>query len=63
MGQNSPFILLDDARDTHRDGGAAPAHLFENPREVFIARRKTKRFVHIQAANTTKLVEINTGNN
>ena len=35
MGQTSPFILLDDARAD----GAAPAHLYENPREVFAARR------------------------
>jgi para-aminobenzoate synthetase/4-amino-4-deoxychorismate lyase len=29
-----PFILLDDARGE----GAAPAHLFEHPRQVFVAR-------------------------
>ncbi|MGQ7830554.1 aminodeoxychorismate synthase component I [Altererythrobacter sp. Z27] len=34
MGQPAPFILLDDAR-AH---GAAPAHLFENPRQVFVAQ-------------------------
>ena len=35
MGQRTPFILLDDAR---REGGA-PAHLFENPKEIFVATR------------------------
>ena len=29
-----PFILLDDARSE----GAVDAHLFENPRSVFVAR-------------------------
>ncbi len=35
MGQRTPFILLDDAR---RDG-AATAHLFTDPRQIFIAMR------------------------
>lgn len=35
MGQNSPFLLLDDARES----GAAAAQLFENPSEVFTATR------------------------
>ncbi|MFZ9395394.1 MAG: aminodeoxychorismate synthase component I [Erythrobacter sp.] len=35
MGQVAPFILLDDARAD----GAAPAHLYENPRRVFVAQR------------------------
>lgn len=35
MGQNSPFLLLDDARTQ----GAAPAQLFENPEAVFVAYR------------------------
>jgi len=35
MSRNTPLILLDDARTE----GAAPAHLYENPREVFVARR------------------------
>lgn len=39
MGQNTPFILLDDARATTREGGAAPAHLYENPRQIFAAHR------------------------
>ncbi len=34
MADRAPFVLLDDARDE----GAADAHLFENPREVFVAR-------------------------
>lgn len=35
MATRAPFVLLDDARAE----GAADAHLFENPREVFVARR------------------------
>ena len=35
MGQRTPFILLDDAR---REGAVA-AHLFENPKETFVAIR------------------------
>ncbi|RGP42071.1 Aminodeoxychorismate synthase [Altererythrobacter insulae] len=35
MGQRTPFILLDDARRE----GAVPAHLFENPKETFVAIR------------------------
>ena len=35
MGQNTPFILLDDARTDN----PAPAHLYREPRQVFVARR------------------------
>ncbi|MEZ5680761.1 MAG: aminodeoxychorismate synthase component I [Erythrobacter sp.] len=35
MADRHPFVLLDDARES----GAADALLFENPREVFVARR------------------------
>lgn len=35
MGQENPFVLLDDARAQ----GASAAQLFCNPREIFIARR------------------------
>ncbi len=38
MDGNSPFVLLDDARAE----GASDAHLFENPREIFIARHPEK---------------------
>jgi para-aminobenzoate synthetase / 4-amino-4-deoxychorismate lyase len=38
MADRAPFVLFDDARAE----GAADAHLFENPREVFIARRPTE---------------------
>ncbi len=48
MGQNAPFILLDDARDPSREGGAAPAHLYENPQRVFVAR---------QAAEVARVLE------
>ncbi|WP_115367375.1 aminodeoxychorismate synthase component I [Alteripontixanthobacter maritimus] len=35
MAKRQPFLLLDDAREN----GAADAHLFSGPREMFIARR------------------------
>ena len=35
MAKPKPFILLDDARHD----GAAPAHLFEDPKKVFAATR------------------------
>ena len=35
MAETQPFVLLDDARTE----GASDAHLFENPRELFVARR------------------------
>ena len=35
MAETKPFVLLDDARAE----GASDAHLFENPREIFVARR------------------------
>ena len=35
MPSGEPFILLDDARSE----GAVDAHLFEHPREIFVARR------------------------
>ncbi len=35
MGQKTPFVLLDDARDDD----AAPAHLYTQPREIFVANR------------------------
>ncbi len=36
MGQNMPFVLLDDAR---AEGGGAAALLYERPQEVFVATR------------------------
>ena len=40
MGQDSPFILLDDARDAAKGvAEPAPALLYENPRAVFTAMR------------------------
>ncbi len=35
MAERQPFVLLDDARES----GAADAHLFENPKQMFVARR------------------------
>lgn len=40
MGERSPFVLLDDARSDGADGHhAAPAHLYQNPRRLFVADR------------------------
>ena len=39
MGQESPFLLLDDARAKGGASGGAPAQLFECPVEVFTAYR------------------------
>ena len=38
MGKRQPFVLLDDARES----GGADAMLFENPRELFVARRPSE---------------------
>ena len=39
MDLTKPFVLLDDARGTDNDRGAANAHLYADPSEVFVARR------------------------
>ncbi len=50
MGQNSPFLLLDDAREI----GAADAQLFANPREVFVAFRAEQVEEVLAAADTAR---------
>ena len=50
MGQNSPFVLLDDARSD----GAAPAQLYANPREIFIARRAQDVAAVLEAADAAR---------
>jgi para-aminobenzoate synthetase/4-amino-4-deoxychorismate lyase len=50
MGENTPFILLDDARQS----GAAPAHLYQNPREVFIARQASEVAEVLAAADAAR---------
>ena len=50
MGQNSPFILLDDARSDN----ASPAHLYENPRAVFVARHAAEVERVLDAADAAR---------
>ena len=50
MAGRAPFVLLDDARAE----GAAEAHLFENPREVFVARRPTEVEAALSAAERSR---------
>ncbi|WFL78454.1 aminodeoxychorismate synthase component I [Altererythrobacter arenosus] len=51
MGQNTPFILLDDARAV----GAAAAQLFENPRQVFVAQRAEDVPAILEAADAARV--------
>ena len=50
MAQSTPFVLLDDARAQ----GAAPAHLFENPRQIFVARRAAEVAQVLEAADKAR---------
>ena len=50
MAEPKPFVLLDDARVE----GASDAHLFENPREVFVARRPEEVLPMLEAADAAR---------
>ncbi len=50
MGKRLPFVLLDDARED----GAADAMLFENPRQVFVARRPEEVATVLDAASVAQ---------
>src|SRR6478735_304841 len=50
MAETKPFVLLDDARAE----GASDAHLFENPREVFVARRPEDVLPLLEAADAAR---------
>lgn len=50
MGQNTPFILLDDARADN----TAPAHLYENPHETFVAYRAEEVEAVLTAADNAR---------
>ena len=50
MAETKPFVLLDDARVD----GASDAHLFENPREIFIARRPDEVQPMLEAADAAR---------
>jgi para-aminobenzoate synthetase/4-amino-4-deoxychorismate lyase len=50
MAETQPFVLLDDARTE----GASDAHLFENPRELFVARRPEEVLPVLEAAEAAR---------
>jgi para-aminobenzoate synthetase/4-amino-4-deoxychorismate lyase len=51
MAEPQPFVLLDDARAE----GASDAHLFENPREVFVARRPEEVLQVLEAGDAARV--------
>ena len=51
MSQAAPFILLDDARGVD----PAAAHLFENPRKLFVAQRADEVADVLAAADAARL--------
>ncbi|MFN2099074.1 aminodeoxychorismate synthase component I [Altererythrobacter sp. MF3-039] len=51
MSARAPFVLLDDARSE----GAAPAYLYENPREIFVAYRPEQVEKALADADTARL--------
>lgn len=51
MAEYQPFVLLDDARVE----GASDAQLFENPREVFVARGPEEVLPALEAAEAARL--------
>src|SRR6187397_1283042 len=51
MAETKPFVLLDDARAE----GASDAHLFENPRETFVARRPDEVLRVLKAADAARI--------
>ena len=50
MAETKPFVLLDDARAE----GASAAHLFENPREIFVAHRPEGVIPALEAADAAR---------
>src|SRR5690606_24201354 len=50
MSAPAPFVLLDDARAT----AASEAHLFERPRETFVARRPDEVAQALEAADRAR---------
>ena len=50
MAETKPFVLLDDARAE----GASDAQLFENPRELFVARRPEEVLPVLEAADAAR---------
>ena len=57
MGQEKPFILLDDARPASGEAGAAAdARLYEAPSEVFVAYRANEVAPALAAAQVDPLL-------
>ncbi len=54
MAGRPPFVLLDDARAPTHSGGAADAHLFENPVQVFVAHRPDEVAQVLAAADAAR---------
>ena len=50
MATRQPFVLFDDAREE----GASDAQLFENPREIFVARRPEEVASVLAAADAAR---------
>ena len=50
MAETKPFVLLDDARAE----GASDAQLFEEPRELFVARRPEEVLPVLEAAEAAR---------
>jgi len=50
MATRQPFVLLDDARAQ----GAGDAQLFEDPREIFVARRPDEALAVLEAAEAAR---------
>lgn len=50
MADRQPFVLLDDARAN----GAADAHLFEKPQQIFVARRASEVAEILEAADNAR---------
>src|SRR5262245_43404987 len=51
MAETKPFVLLDDARMD----GASDAHLVEDPRELFVARRPGEVSAVLEAAEAARV--------
>lgn len=54
MGKRAPLVLLDDARVAPSAAGAADAQWFEDPVEVFVARRPDEVASVLAAADTAR---------
>ena len=51
MAETKPFVLLDDARAE----GASDAQLYEDPREIFVARRPDEVLPMLEAAEAARI--------